>query len=140
MERAKTEGWNPITHVMIEASLNEFMDEQAIVIYLRNVSHSVEVQKIFQKAFEEEVIEEAEDAIVEALADKINESQEGPTIGNKNTDKKLISVNKLHSGTANVDDVMFLLSEDDSSNLNKSHKRNDSNSLNKSIKHNLSLV
>ena len=61
---------------MVEATLNRFMDEPAIVIYLRNVTHSVEVQKIFQKALEEQVIEEAEDEIVEALARKISLKKE----------------------------------------------------------------
>ena len=31
------------THVMVEASLNVFRDEAAITIYLRDVSHYVEV-------------------------------------------------------------------------------------------------
>ena len=47
MEACKEQGEKPITHVMVEATLNVFKDEPAITIYLRNVSHSVEVQKFY---------------------------------------------------------------------------------------------
>ena len=56
-ELAIKEGRKPITHVMVEATLNVYRDEAAITIYLRNVSYVVEVQKQFLKAQEEQAIE-----------------------------------------------------------------------------------
>ena len=53
MERALKTGQKPITHVMVDATLNVYMDEPAVTIYLRNVSHSVETRKIFNKVIEE---------------------------------------------------------------------------------------
>ena len=35
---------------MIEASFNVFQDEAALTIYLRDVTHFVEVQKLLQEA------------------------------------------------------------------------------------------
>ena len=60
-ELAQREGRKPVTHVMVEATLNVYRDEAAVTIYLRNVSYIVEVQKSFLKAQEEKAIEEAED-------------------------------------------------------------------------------
>ena len=42
-ELATKEGGKPITHVMVEATLNVYRDEAAVTMYLRNVSYVVEV-------------------------------------------------------------------------------------------------
>ena len=46
MAKAIKEGKKPITHIMVEASLNVFKDEAAVTIYMRDVTHFVEVQKL----------------------------------------------------------------------------------------------
>ena len=50
MDIYKRNGQKPITHIMVEATMNVFEDETAVTIYLRNVSYLVEVQKFYQKA------------------------------------------------------------------------------------------
>ena len=73
---ASKEGKRLITHVMVEASLNVFRDEAAVTIYLRDVSHAVEVQKLCQQAIEDQIKEDAEEEIVEALAGIIEDQDE----------------------------------------------------------------
>lgn len=53
---------------MVEATLNVFKDEAAITIYLRDVTHFVEVKKLCQQVIEEQMKAEAEEEIVETLA------------------------------------------------------------------------
>ena len=55
-------------HIMVEATLNVFQDEAAITIYLRDVTHYVNVQKFCQQKIQEEIKAEAEEEIVTTLA------------------------------------------------------------------------
>ena len=64
---------------MVEASLNVFRDEAAITIYLRDVSHYVEVQKLCQQAIENQIKEEAQEEVVEALAGIIEDQEQNTT-------------------------------------------------------------
>ena len=93
---------------MVDATISKFMDTPAVTIYLRNVSHSVETQKIFNKVIEEQAIEEAEDELVEALATEINMSNEDfePIGTNALTDIKGGIIKKMESGTESVEDVI----------------------------------
>ena len=69
IEEAKNDGRRLITYIMVEATLNVFKDEAAVTIYLRDVTHFVEVQKCYLKAQEAQIMNEAEEEIVDALAD-----------------------------------------------------------------------
>ena len=55
-------------YVMVEATLNVFMDQAAVTIYLRDVTHYVNVQKFCQQTIQQEIKAEAEEEIVDALA------------------------------------------------------------------------
>ena len=68
MQDAKRDGKRLITHVMVEATIDNFQGESCVTIYLKNVTHFVEVQKLYQRTLEQELIEDAENEIVENLA------------------------------------------------------------------------
>ena len=116
MELALKEGRKPITHVMVEATLNVYRDEAAVTMYLRNVSYVVEVQKNFLKAQEEQALEEAEDEVIQTIAkvtkakhatpEKVSESQGADQ-------KETIAVEHIENGEANLDDILLLLENDE---------------------------
>ena len=107
----KERGEKPITHVMVEATLNVFKDEPAITIYLRNVSHSVLVEKFYQRAAKEKEEEEAEEEVVDTLARLINEKRDEPIdAGFEKPESKVVDVvERMEEGTADLTDVYLLL-------------------------------